>query len=137
MSCTFVLVTALRHVECMDGVTTNGRVIDRSFPPFVASDYTRLVAYPTLPRDLIKRAENDNFPLIGLAALRELRRALDELEAAAILRARDMGASTSDVGEALGLTRQAAYYRLRQLLERRKAGGIVVVPESEPIDPRA
>jgi hypothetical protein len=97
------------------------------------------VAYPTLPRDLIKRAENDNFPLIGLAALRELRKALDELEAAAILRARDMGASTSDVGEALGLTRQAAYYRLRQLLDRRKAegaGGIVVVPESEPIDPR-
>jgi hypothetical protein len=98
------------------------------------------VAYPTLPRDLIKRAENESFPLIGLAALRELRKALDELEAAAILRARDMGASTSDIGEALGLTRQAAYYRLRQLLERRGAegsGGIVVLPESEPIDPRA
>jgi transposase-like protein len=98
------------------------------------------VAYPTLPRDLIKRGENENFPLIGLSALRELRTALDQLEAAAILRAREMGASTSDIGEALGLTRQAAYYRIRQLLERRAAaesGDIIVVPDTQPADPRA
>jgi hypothetical protein len=90
----------------------------------------RLVAYPTIPRDLVKRSENENFPLIGLAALRDLRRALDELEAAAILRAREMGASTTDIGEALGLTRQAAYYRLRHLLEQ---GDDVVESESDDV----
>jgi hypothetical protein len=97
------------------------------------------VAYPTVPRDLIRRAENDNFPLIGLAALRELRKAIDQLEAAAILRAREMGATTTDIGEALGLTRQAAYYRLRQLLETRKVeppGEVVVVPDPDPVDRR-
>src|ERR1041384_4924294 len=92
------------------------------------------MAYPTLPRDLIKRAEHQNFPLIGLSALRELRRALDELEGAAILRAREMGASTTDIGEALGLTRQAAYYRVRQLLDRRAVAppeGVVILPDPE------
>jgi hypothetical protein len=96
------------------------------------------VAYPTLPRDLVKRAENENFPLVGLSALRELRRALDELESAAMLRAREMGASTTDIGLALGLTRQAAYYRIRHLLERRNAeeADVVIVPETDPVDPR-
>jgi hypothetical protein len=98
-----------------------------------------VAAYPTLPRDLIKRAENENFPLIGLAALKELRKAFDELESAAILRAREMGASSTDIGEALGLTRQAAYYRIRQLLERRETGRhdeVVVLPETQQADPR-
>jgi hypothetical protein len=98
------------------------------------------VAYPTLPRDLIRRAENENFPLIGLAAIRELRRALEELEGAAVLRAREMGASTSDIGEALGITRQAAYYRLRHLRDRGRpeggAEGITVVLEDEDRAPR-
>jgi hypothetical protein len=99
------------------------------------------VAYPTLPRDLIRRAENENFPLIGLGALRELRRKLDELESAAIMRAREMGASSSDIGDALGLTRQAAYYRIRQILERRgqqkEHDALVVLPEVEsPTEPR-
>jgi CRP-like cAMP-binding protein len=96
------------------------------------------VAYPTLPRDLIRRAENENFPLIGLAALRELRKRLDELEAAAMLRAREMGASTSDMGEALGLTRQAAYYRIRHLLERREGSNdevTLVLRDEEPASP--
>ena len=101
----------------------------------------RLVAYPTIPRDLLKRAENDNFPLIGLAAVRELRKAFDELEAAAILRAREMGASTTDIGEALGLTRQAAYYRLRHLLEQRDDAAesddvTVVLDDEEPAPPQ-
>jgi hypothetical protein len=93
--------------------------------------------YPTLPRDLIRRAENENFPLIGLSALRELRRALDELESAAIMRAREMGASTTDIGEALGLTRQAAYYRIRQILDRRAEqddAELLVLPDDEPVN---
>ena len=76
------------------------------------------MAYPDVPRDLLKRAENENFPLIGLSALRELRKALDELESAILLRAREMGASTTDIGDSLGLTRQAAYARLKHALER-------------------
>jgi hypothetical protein len=94
----------------------------------------RPVGYPNLPRDLIRRAENENFPLVGLSAIRELRRALDELEAAAMLRAREMGASTTDLGQALGLTRQAAYYRLRHLLDRQTdppADDVTVVLEDE------
>ena len=95
------------------------------------------MAYPTLPRDLIKRAENENFPLIGLGALRELRKALDELEAAAILHARELGASSTDIGEALGLTRQAAYYRIRHLLERGVddeggADDVMTLPDAAP-----
>lgn len=77
------------------------------------------MAYPTVPRDLLKRAENENFPLVGLSALQELRQALDELEDSILVRARAMGASTTDIGEALGLTRQAAYARLKHALERR------------------
>lgn len=100
------------------------------------------MTYPTLPRVLIKRGENENFPLIGLAALRELRRKLDELESAAIMRAREMGASTTDIGEALGLTRQAAYYRIRQILERRASqqdqATLVVLPDTEsPTSPQS
>jgi hypothetical protein len=94
------------------------------------------MAYPTIPRDLIRRAENEMFPLIGLGAMRELQRALDELESAAIMRAREMGASSTDIGEALGLTRQAAYYRIRQILERqREESGddvMVVISDEEP-----
>jgi hypothetical protein len=96
------------------------------------------VAYPTLPRDVIRRTENENFPLIGLAAVRELRRKLDELESAAIMRAREMGASTTDIGEALGLTRQAAYYRIRQILARRQEAAdavTVIIHDAEPAPP--
>jgi hypothetical protein len=96
------------------------------------------MGYPTLPRDVIRRAENESFPLIGLAALRQLRAALDELETAAIMRAREMGASSTDVGEALGVTRQAAYYRIRHILERRAeetSSEVVIVPEPETTPP--
>jgi hypothetical protein len=94
------------------------------------------VPYPTIPRDLIRRAEVENFPLTGLSAIQELRRALDELESAAIMRAREMGASSTDIGGALGLTRQAAYYRIRQILARREEeaadSDVVILPETEP-----
>lgn len=92
------------------------------------------MVYPTIPRDLIRRAENENFPLIGLGAMRKLRKALDELESAAIMRARAMGASSTDIGEALGMTRQAAYHRIQQIRARREERGsdVVVVPDAEP-----
>ena len=98
------------------------------------------VTYPSVPRDLLKRAENENFPLIGLGALRVFRKDLDELEDAILLRAREMGASTTDIGEALGLTRQAAYARLKHALERHAEAPLdhedtIVVPDTEPTTP--
>lgn len=86
--------------------------------------------YPQIPRDLLRKVENENFPLVGLRALVDLRSCLDELERAAMARAREMGASSTDIGDALGITRQAAYQRLKHL------GGngddVVVVPETQP-----
>ena len=87
------------------------------------------VAYPKIQRDLLRKIENQNFPLIGLRSLVLLREGLGELEEAMIRRARDMGASTTDIGEALGITRQAAYQRLKQLEPR--DDDVVVVPEHE------
>jgi erythromycin esterase-like protein len=55
------------------------------------------------------------FPLIALSAVQELRAYLDEVEAASIRRAREMGASADDIAEALGITRQGAYYKMKKL----------------------
>ena len=59
------------------------------------------------PRRLIRHLETPDLPLEALQSIRRLRRYLDELEAACILKARQLGASPSDIGEALGITRQA------------------------------
>jgi DNA-directed RNA polymerase specialized sigma24 family protein len=103
----------------------------------VGVDTLPRVANPSIPRDLIRRVENENFPLLSLSALRELREALDEIEAEAIVRAHEMGASSTDIGDAMGLTRQAAHYRLRHALDRRAAepptaeDETIVIPEPE------
>jgi Homeodomain-like domain len=70
------------------------------------------------PRRLIRHLETPELPLQTLEAIHRLRRYLDELEAACILKARDLGASPTDIGEALGITRQAVYNRLHQLEQR-------------------
>ena len=68
------------------------------------------------PRQLIRRVEGrETFPLVALGALGELRAHLDEVEAEAILRAKELGASAEDIAQALGITRQGAYYKLKQL----------------------
>lgn len=91
------------------------------------------------PRRLIRRVESgEKFPLVALGTLRELRGYLDEVEAEAIHRAKEMGASADDIAEALGITRQGAYYKLKQL-QRSEAtdtkGGVedvtVKLPETE------
>ena len=67
-------------------------------------------------RALLRKLENvDAFPLIALQALPELRADLDEVEAEAILRARDLGASLEDIAEALQITRQGVSYKLKAL----------------------
>jgi DNA-directed RNA polymerase specialized sigma24 family protein len=69
-----------------------------------------------LTRSALRKLENvEAFPLIALQALREVRSELDDLEAKAILRARELGASLEDIADAMGITRQGVSYRLKQL----------------------
>ena len=92
------------------------------------------------PRRLIHRVENrETFPLIALSGVQELRAYLDEVEAESIRQAREMGASADDIAEALGITRQGAYYKLKKLEQRQTdektppVEGIgVTLPEIEP-----
>jgi hypothetical protein len=67
-------------------------------------------------RALVRKLENvDAFPLIALQALRELRADLDSVEAEAILRARELGASLEDIADAMEITRQGVAYKLKAL----------------------
>jgi hypothetical protein len=67
-------------------------------------------------RALLRKLENvEAFPLIALQALPELRTDLDAVEAEALLRARELGASLEDIAEALAITRQGVAYKLKAL----------------------
>ena len=67
-------------------------------------------------RALIRKLENvEAFPLIALQALPELRADLDAVEAEALLRSRELGASLEDIAEALAITRQGVAYKLKVL----------------------
>ena len=67
-------------------------------------------------RALLRKLENvEAFPLIALQALPELRADLDAVEAAALLRARELGASLEDIADALAITRQGVAYKLKAL----------------------
>lgn len=81
------------------------------------------------PGRLIRRLETADVPLQTLQAIRRLRRYLEELEAACILKARELGASPEDIGEALGLTREALYTRLHNLETRTRNDPEFVIPD--------
>jgi hypothetical protein len=67
-------------------------------------------------RALLRKLENvEAFPLIALQALPELRADLDAVEAEALLRARELGASLEDIADALAITRQGVAYKLKTL----------------------
>ena len=66
-----------------------------------------------LPRSLLRRAENVELSLGSLEAISEIRAYLDELEKLSMASAREKGATVEDIAEALRLTPQAIYYRLR------------------------
>ena len=67
-------------------------------------------------RALLRKLENvEAFPLIALQALPELRADLDSVEAEALLRARELGASLEDIADALAITRQGVAYKLKVL----------------------
>jgi DNA invertase Pin-like site-specific DNA recombinase len=81
------------------------------------------------PRRLIRHLETPDLPLEALQSIRRLRRYLDELETVCILKARQLGASVSDIAEALGLTRQAVYNRLHALEQRAETDPEFVIPD--------
>ena len=70
------------------------------------------------PRDLVRRTENLELPLRALEAVRDLRQHLADVEKRALLIARQRGATVEDLAAALGITRQAVYYKLNQLDRR-------------------
>src|SRR5262249_11503859 len=78
-------------------------------------------------------------PLKTLEAVREMRRYLADVEREALGAARDRGASVQDIADALGITRQAVYYKLGH----REAGrpgptqepDVVEIPDVEPSAP--
>jgi hypothetical protein len=81
------------------------------------------------PRRLIRHLETPELPLKTLEAIHRLRRYLDELEAACILKARELGASPTEIGEALGITRQSVYNRLHNLEQRARTDPNSVIPD--------
>jgi hypothetical protein len=87
------------------------------------------------PRSLIRKLESTTLPLETLAAIRELRQYLDDLESEGLLRARQLGASPVDMASSLGITRQGVYHKLRSIEAHKADKGTVVIPELE-IDPR-
>jgi hypothetical protein len=87
-------------------------------------------------RALLRKIENvEAFPMIALQALREFRADLDGVEAQAILRARELGASLEDIAEAMEITRQGVSYKLKVLAGNGDRDGedeIVDVREPDP-----
>jgi predicted transcriptional regulator len=68
-----------------------------------------------LSPSLLRRAENTELSLGSLEAIAAIRARLDLLEKAAMLSAREKGATNEDIAEALRLTPQAIYYRFRHM----------------------
>ena len=64
---------------------------------------------------VLRRAENTELSLGSLEAIAAIRARLNLLEKAAILSAKEKGATNEDIAEALGLTPQAIYYRFRHM----------------------
>ena len=79
------------------------------------ASYRGAIDVMKFPRRLIRHLETPELPLQTLEAIHRLRRYLDELEAACIIKARELSASPADIGDALGITRQAVYNRLHHL----------------------
>ena len=76
-------------------------------------------------QQLARAASRLGDPAAGLAAVRELRRRLDTLEAAHVDQAIDAGWSWRQVAEALGVTKQAAHARHARRTQRVQEGLVV------------
>ena len=86
------------------------------------------VSEQRFPRALIRLLESRDLPVQTLAAIREMRTYLDELEGSTLLRARELGASSADIARALGISRQGVYNKLHAL-ERRSPLAPIVIPD--------
>lgn len=64
---------------------------------------------------LLRPEKAEAFPLGALQAIRTIRAYLEELEALSIERSLELGASAEDIADALGISRQGVYYKLRRL----------------------
>jgi hypothetical protein len=85
-------------------------------PSLCLASTPRMLPRMTDRRTLLRKLENEEaFPLIALQALPELRADIDAVEAEALLRARELGASLEDIAEALAITRQGVAYKLKAL----------------------
>ena len=76
---------------------------------------------------LLERTLTDPDPTKALTILTDLRRELDELERAHVARALQAGTSFADVARPLGISRQAAHRRYRDLATPPRSG-----PRSRP-----
>lgn len=65
-------------------------------------------------QQLMRRALNKELPFSALPAIAELRELLVKLEAEIVVHARKKGATWDEIAEALGITRQALYQRMRK-----------------------
>lgn len=101
----------------------------------VPAQYLAAIVRERTPRSLIHKLETSRIPLEQLKAIRGLRDYLDRSEADSLLKARRLGCSVSEIAEALGMTRQGVYNKLRQaeLQRKRKLSGEppVVIPDLE------
>jgi predicted transcriptional regulator len=70
---------------------------------------------PKLSSSVLRRAENTDLSLGSLEAIAAIRARLDVLERAAMVSAKEKGATNEDIAEALRLTPQAIYYRFRHM----------------------
>ena len=104
------------------------------YPPLSTDPYTHSMAAEIgLARSLIRRAQTTELSLVSLEAIAQIRRHLDVLEVEAIRSAREKGATVDDIAEAMGLTPQAIYHRLRHGGQSAKRGRPRLAP-AQPID---
>ena len=85
---------------------------------------------PRFTRSLIRKIESEDLPVQALQAIHELRAYLDDREATHLVKARELGASSTDIAEALGITRQGVYNKLRSL-ERARHEEPIAIPDLE------
>lgn len=97
-------------------------------------EYGPPVPGPRITRSLFQKIESEDLPVQALQAIHKLRAYLDNREATHLLKARELGASSTDIAEALGITRQGVYNKLRSL-ERARQEEPIVIPDLETPQP--
>ena len=83
----------------------------------------------------MRKLEGKNWPLVRLAAVRDLRAYLLRVEREAILTARGLGDSVEDIAGSLGISRERAEQLVRSVEaaagQAEAEGGTIVLPDLE------